>query len=135
MSAPVCAAQRGGNRPLLGFLDYLREGVAAKVEGAPEPQVRAAGVESGTNLLGLVKHLTAVERFTFLGVSVRSWPATFRPNPSESVEDIVTAYRDTVSEVNEVLAEITDLAAPVNRPTARGRPPPARWALTHVRTF
>lgn len=32
---------------LLGFLDYLRAGVAAKVEGVPEPQVRAPGVTSG----------------------------------------------------------------------------------------
>jgi hypothetical protein len=34
---------------LLGFLDYLREAVAAKVTGVPEPQVRTPGVPSGTN--------------------------------------------------------------------------------------
>ena len=41
---------------LMGFLDYLRGAIAAKAEGVPEPQVRTAGVPSGTSLLGLVKH-------------------------------------------------------------------------------
>lgn len=39
---------------MLGFLDYLRDALAAKLEGAPEPAVREAMVPSGTNLLGLV---------------------------------------------------------------------------------
>src|SRR5689334_19546575 len=48
----------GGEAEVLrGFLDYLRESVVAKVEGAPEPQVRTAAVPSGTNLLGLLHHL------------------------------------------------------------------------------
>ncbi|KAK0822211.1 hypothetical protein LTR73_009375, partial [Friedmanniomyces endolithicus] len=51
---------------LLGFLDYLREAIAGKLEGTPEPQARQPGVSSGTNLLGLVKHVTAVERLVFL---------------------------------------------------------------------
>ncbi len=58
---------------LRGFLDYLRSSVAAKVVGAPEPQVRAAAVASGTNLLGLLNHLTFVERAMFLGERVTNW--------------------------------------------------------------
>ena len=50
----------------MGVLDTLRNAVAAKATGVPEPDVRTAGVASGTSLLGLVKHLTAVERFYFL---------------------------------------------------------------------
>ncbi|MFE0043719.1 mycothiol transferase [Streptomyces albireticuli] len=46
---------------LLTFLDYLREAVLAKAAGVPEPAVRTAGVPSGTSLLQLLKHLTAVE--------------------------------------------------------------------------
>ncbi|MFB6535502.1 DUF664 domain-containing protein [Streptomyces noursei] len=41
--------------------------MVAKVEGAPEPRVRAAAVPSGTNLLGLLNHLTTVERWTSSG--------------------------------------------------------------------
>lgn len=63
---------------LVAFLDYLRASITAKVEGVPEPQVRTTGVASGTNLLGLLRHVTFVERFCFLGKDVRDWNATFR---------------------------------------------------------
>ena len=108
---------------LQGFLDYLRTSVAAKSEGAPEPQVRTAGVPSGTNLLGLVKHLAHVERFVFLGEVVADWPATFRPDPEESVADVVGAYREVVARANDVIAATTDLAAPLrpDGPSSAGR--------------
>lgn len=41
-----------GAEVLRGFLDDPRAAIAAKVEGAPEPQVRTAAVPSDTNLLG-----------------------------------------------------------------------------------
>ncbi|MFE2440296.1 DUF664 domain-containing protein, partial [Streptomyces sp. NPDC059409] len=77
---------------LRGFLDYLRTSIAGKVEGAPEPQVRTAAVPSGTHLLGLLTHLTHVERAVFLGAEVRSWPATFRAAPQDGVAEV--AARD-----------------------------------------
>jgi hypothetical protein len=112
---------------LLGFLDYLRASVAAKPEGAPEPQVRTAAVPSGTNLLGLVKHLAHVERFIFLGDEVADWQATFRPDPTESVDDLVASYREATARANEVIAATADLSAPL-RPDG----PSMRWALTHM---
>ncbi|WP_435869803.1 DUF664 domain-containing protein [Amycolatopsis methanolica] len=39
--------------------------------GVPEPQSRTPGVPSGTNLIGLVKHLTHVERHWLLGPTGR----------------------------------------------------------------
>ncbi|MFJ7071688.1 DinB family protein [Streptomyces sp. NPDC098781] len=117
---------------LRGFLDYLRTSMAAKVDGAPEPQVRTAAVPSGTNLLGLLNHLTSVERSMFLGEAVTDWNATFRAAPSDSVADVVARYRDAVERANEVLDGCTDPAAPVPRARA-GRPAPStRWALTHM---
>ena len=104
---------------LLGFLDYLRAGVAAKVEGVPEPQVRTPGVPSGTNLLGLVNHLTHVERATFLGERVTDWQATFHADPGDTVDDVLAAYRDAIARANEVVR-----ADPVT--------PSRRWALTHL---
>ncbi|GAA2787499.1 DUF664 domain-containing protein [Saccharopolyspora taberi] len=71
----------GEKQVLLGFLDYLRDSVIAKTHGVPEPQVRTPGVASGTNLLGLVKHLTHVERYWLLGHPIADWDATFRPAP------------------------------------------------------
>ena len=120
----------GETEVLRGFLDYLRASVAAKVDGAPEPGVRTAMVPSGTNLLGLLHHLTCVERSIFLGEEVGDWQATFQAAPSDGVAEVVARYRETVERANEVLDGCTDLAAPIPRP---GRPAPSvRWALTHM---
>lgn len=122
----------GGNETetLRGFLDYLRTSIAAKVDGAPEPQVRTAAVPSGTNLLGLLDHLTSVERAMFLGDKVTDWQATFQAAPTDSVADIVARYRETVERANEVLDGCTDLGAPIPRPGHHA--PSIRWALTHM---
>jgi hypothetical protein len=113
---------------LRGFLDYLRASIAAKVEGAPEPQVRTAAVPSGTNLLGLLNHLTFVERSIFLGENVTDWQATF--HTVDSVTDVVARYREAVEKADRVLDGCTELGAPVPR---RGRSAPTlRWALTHM---
>lgn len=100
---------------LRGFLDYLRSCVVAKVEGVPEPQVRTAMVPSGTNLLGLLNHLTFVERATFLGEDVTNWKATFQ---APQGVDVVVRYRETVARANEML-DGRDIAG-------------VRWALTHM---
>ena len=113
---------------LVGFLDYLRGCVVGKVQGLAEPAVRTPGVPSGTNLLGLVKHLAHVERFTFLGEPVADWPATFAAEADETVDDIVDAYRKAVDRASEVIAACDDLASPARRPGS----PSMRWALTHM---
>ncbi|WP_116202897.1 DinB family protein [Amycolatopsis circi] len=111
---------------LRGFLDYLRTSVAAKIEGAPEPEAHAAAVPSGTNLLGLLNHLTFVERSLFFGETVKNWPSTFRTE--DSVADVVAHYREAVKRANELLDGCADLAAPM--PGRDG--PSVRWALTHM---
>ncbi|MFD5395203.1 DinB family protein [Streptomyces sp. NPDC127097] len=117
---------------LRGFLDYLRASIAAKVDGAPEPQVRTAVVPSGTNLLGLLNHLTCVERSMFLGDDVTDWQATFHAAPEDSVADVVARYRDAVKRANGVLEGCSDLGAPVPRPRPDRPAPGIRWALTHL---
>ncbi|MEW1614678.1 MULTISPECIES: DinB family protein [unclassified Streptomyces] len=122
----------GEAETLRGFLDYLRASVAAKVGGAPEPAVRTAQVASGTNLLGLLHHLTCVERAMFLGDRVTDWRATFSAPPTDGVAEVVARYRTAVERANAVLDGCTDPAAPVPRPRP-GRPAPSvRWALIHM---
>ncbi|WP_214405902.1 DinB family protein [Pseudonocardia lacus] len=116
---------------LVGFLDYLREAVARKSEGAPDGRIRAAGVASGTSVLGLVKHLTAVERFYFLGEDVGDWAATMRVAPEETAADLLADYRDAVRRANEVIAGYSDLTLPAPR-TRRGAAPSMRWLLVHM---
>jgi hypothetical protein len=110
---------------LVGFLDHLRAAVIAKTHGVPEPRHRTPGVASGTNLLGLVKHLTHVERHWLLGERVTDWQATFHPEPDESAEDVIGAYRETTARANEVVAAHADLAEAGPRASLR-------WTLTHL---
>ena len=117
---------------LVGLLDYLRNAVADKVADVPEPAVRTAGVPSGTNLLGLIKHLTAVERFHFLGEPITSLRGTFRPSRHETVDGLIARYRATTTQVNEVVTTWTDLTQPAPRPPGRGLPPSRRWLLVHM---
>ncbi|WP_129669910.1 DinB family protein [Phytoactinopolyspora endophytica] len=117
---------------LVGFLDYLRTSVAAKVDGVSEPEVRAPGVPSGTSLLGLIKHLSHVEGRAFLGRHVRNWQDTFRPGPDETADGILADYRDTVVRANEVIAAWSDLAEPADSYGAGGSVPSRRWILTHM---
>lgn len=105
---------------LRGFLDYLRTSIVAKVDGTPEPQVRTSVVASGTNLLGLLNHLTHVERSMFLGEKVADWPSTFRAAPDAGVADVVAGYREAVARANEALDTYTDVD------------PKLRWVLTHM---
>ncbi|MFD8613567.1 DinB family protein [Streptomyces sp. NPDC059631] len=117
---------------LRGFLDYLRHSAAAKVEDAPEPGIRTAAVPSGTNLLGLLNHLTHVERSMFLGDRVTAWQATFHAAPQDSAADVVARYRTAVEQANAVLDGCTDVGAPVPRPRSDRPAPSVRWALTHM---
>ncbi len=117
---------------LLGFLDYLRISIADKAAGVPEPQVRAARVPSGTNLVGLVKHLTHVEQFYFLGQRVDDWRATMRPTPEETLDGVLAGYRDAVERANQVVEACPDLALPAPRPARRGPAPSMRWVLVHM---
>ncbi|WP_409493053.1 DinB family protein [Amycolatopsis sp. cmx-11-12] len=111
---------------LAGFLDYLRAAVAAKAEGVPEDRARVPGVPSGTNLLGLVKHLTHVERHWLLGHDVADWKATFHPAPDDTTASLLAAYRETIAEANDEIASWDDLAEAGPRRGSR------RWTLTHL---
>jgi hypothetical protein len=117
---------------LLGLLDNLRHSIAGKVADVPEPAVRTGGVPSGTNLLGLIKHLTAVERFYFLGEPIGNLRRTMRPSSGETVEGLLAGYRETNAQVNEVILACTDLAGPAPRVPGRGIAPTMRWAVAHM---
>lgn len=118
---------------LLGFLEYLRRSVADKAAGVPEPQVRTAGVPSGTSLLGLVRHLACVERFHFLGEEPEDWAGTMRPSPGETAGGVLADYREAIARANEVIEACTDLTRPAPRPPQRRGPAPSmRWVLVHM---
>ena len=117
---------------LVGFLDHLRAAVAAKAEDVPEPEVRTPGVPSGTTLLGLVKHLTAVERFWLLGEDLTDWEATLYPDPDETVDGLLSAYRSAAAEADAAISTWDDLTLPGPRPVRQGTAPSRRWTLVHM---
>jgi uncharacterized damage-inducible protein DinB len=114
---------------LVGVLDNVRAAVAAKAEGVPEDQARAPGVPSGTSLLGLVKHLTHVERYWLLGHNVTRWQATFQLTSDDS--SLLAAYRDTVAQANKAIASWDNLDDPGPCPPRRSTPS-RRWTLAHL---
>ncbi|WP_410664935.1 DinB family protein [Amycolatopsis sp. lyj-84] len=112
---------------LAGFLDYLRAAIMVKADGVPEERARVPGVPSGTNLLGLIKHLTQVERHWLLGHDdVTDWKATFHPSPEDTTASLLAAYREVIAEANDEIASWTDLAEAGPRRGSR------RWTLTHL---
>lgn len=119
-------------RVLRGFLDYLRDSVAAKVEFAPEPGVRAEQVPSGTNLLGILNHLTFVESAVFLAQPVSNWSSTFRVDTPVSVVEVVDRYRSVVEKANAVIDTIADPSTALPHARAGSSGPSLRWALAHM---
>ncbi len=117
---------------LLAFLDYLRDAIAAKAVGLSDEDIRAAGVPSGTSILGLIKHLAFVERFYFLGEDVRDWGKTMGPTPEETAEGLLANYREAVAQANQVVEACTDLTLPAPRPPRRRSGPSMRWVLVHM---
>jgi hypothetical protein len=118
----------GERATLAGILDGLRESIAGKAAGVPEPAVREAGVPSGTSLLGLVKHLTHVERFYFLGTPMPAMRRTFRPGRAETTEGLIAAYREAAAEADAVVRTWTDLGDAAPHTPGRTR----RWVLAHM---
>ena len=123
---------------LLGFLDNNRAVMVWKLDGVSEEDARRPMVDSGTSLLGLVKHLAWVERSwfqsTFAGQEMDfPWSkedpdADFRIEPGESIADIVALYQSAVADCNAVIA-----TRDLDERAAGGRDNPSlRWIMGHM---
>ncbi|MGK5447819.1 DinB family protein [Streptomyces radiopugnans] len=145
-TASAAEGPRGDVRPpeveaderttLLAFLDYLRDAVAAKAAGVPDEAARAAGVPSGTSLLGLVKHLTAVEHnwftWAFAGEGGDPLDDEAPPAPGETAGEILRAYREAAGRSNAIAAACDRLDRPGARSLREAPPPTMRWILVHM---
>ncbi|MEV6713471.1 DinB family protein [Lentzea sp. NPDC051208] len=102
------------------YLQNSRDSVLSSLDGLSEYDARRPLVPSGTNLLGLVKHLVGIE-FGYLGDSVgRPAPVTLPWNedgsvwengdmwakPSESREYLVDLYRQAWKHTDESIADL-----------------------------
>ncbi|MBB6569005.1 DinB family protein [Kribbella sandramycini] len=114
---------------LQGYLQETRGRMLAKLEGVSEYDRRRPVVPSGTNLLGLVKHLIGIE-YVYLGTSVGRPPAEMLPwdadgsvwegadmwaLPTESTEWLTGLYREACAHSDRSIAEL-ELDTPAEVP-------------------
>jgi uncharacterized damage-inducible protein DinB len=116
-----------------------RSAVRWKVEGLDDEQLRRQMVPSGTSVLGLVKHLAAVEYSWFchtFGRETEPLPLTdddpdadLRVEAHESTADILGLYERACAAADAVIDEL-DVEA-VGR-AWWGEPVSLRWVLIHM---
>ncbi|WP_418957659.1 DinB family protein [Streptomyces tritici] len=122
---------------LLAFLNYLRDAVAAKAEGLDDGKGRTPGVESGTSVFGLVKHLTAAETYWFAwafeGEDVAHPDFGMELAEADKAEVLFAAYRRAVERSNRIVARHDDLNRRCARPAGTaGAVRSLRWVLVHM---
>jgi uncharacterized damage-inducible protein DinB len=99
---------------LLFFLNRVRDAVVRASGGLTDEQARRAGVPSGTNLLGLIRHLTAVEEHWFLRVFLGEDRRTEMSMdvPAEATPDeVVSAYQRACIRSDEIVRTSSGLSA------------------------
>lgn len=98
---------------LLNYLNKNRDAVVRVSEGLSGEQQRTPGVPSGTNLLGLIQHLTGVEEHwfqrVFLGEDVAADQSMDVP-PEATRDDVVAAYRKACARSDEIVRACPDLS-------------------------
>jgi hypothetical protein len=126
---------------LLAFLNSNRAVMVWKLDGVSDEDARRPMVESGTNLIGLIKHLAWVERWwfeeVFAGLPPADYPwtdedpdADFRAEPGETVASVIAMYEQHVALVNDIIdrSDLDDLSA-VDR---KGVKYSLRWIVGHM---
>jgi uncharacterized damage-inducible protein DinB len=118
---------------LLRSLDGARNGALKKLDGLSEEDARRSTVDSGTNLAGLIQHLTFVESMWFEQVvGGRSSPRGIRSmqvDPSITLRQLRAAYKASWAVSDEIIKGLGDGDAPVER---NGKEHNLRWAIDVV---
>lgn len=130
----------GGEKESLHVsLDRHRDVVLWKLEGLDDEQLRRPITPSGTNLIGLVKHLGGVEYWWFcrpFGRRDDSIPidpsdpnSDMRAASGETTEEILAYYARARADADAVIEEV-DLEAIGD--AGEGREVTLRWVLIHM---
>jgi uncharacterized damage-inducible protein DinB len=130
---------------LLGYLDYYRSVVEAKLNGLSEADLRKTRLPSGWTPLELLKHLVFMERrwlrWGFAGEPVdRPWgdsgddpQGRWQVDPDEGLADLLGLLRAGAESTRALVAgaELSELGAIGGRFSADNRPT-LSWILFHV---
>ena len=100
---------------LQGFLDWFRLVGGNKVDGLSLEDATQVTTPSGMSMLGVIKHLTWVERLWFRtffrgepGSEVDN-PGSFGLGPDDTVEAVMATYRAACARSDEIVAETPSL--------------------------
>jgi uncharacterized damage-inducible protein DinB len=103
---------------LLGTLDALRTGVLKKLAGLSDDDARRTTVPSGTNLAGLVQHLTFVESKWIEAIVAGQQPSrgkrSMQVDPSVTLTALRRDYRAACDASNAIVRDLGDPGAPVS---------------------
>jgi hypothetical protein len=128
---------------LLRWLDYYRATIERKVEGLTGADLRRRSVPpSALSLLGLVRHLSEVERHWFRGAWTGERPPTLycsRAVPDADFSGVdgadanaaLATWRAECAHSRRLVAGPLDLEAPTTR-QLRGEAITRRWILVHM---
>jgi uncharacterized damage-inducible protein DinB len=97
-AGPFTALTAGERTQLEAFLDEYRQRVGESLDGLTDEQARRRLVPSRTTLLGLVKHLTFVERIWF-GEAVTGTPRVELGLPAVADDSFLITEADTIESV------------------------------------
>jgi hypothetical protein len=109
---------------LRAVLDGLRAGFINKLAGLSDVDARRSTVDSGTNLAGLLQHLTFVESKWFEeNVAGRKAKGnrSMRVDPSVSLEMLRSAYRAACESSNAIITQVGDADSPMTKPQGKSR--------------
>jgi uncharacterized damage-inducible protein DinB len=114
-------------------LDGQRSSVLKKLAGLSDADARRSTVPSGTNVAGLLQHLTFVESLWFeeivAGGSAKRGKRSMQVDPSVSLRQLRSDYRAACEASNDIVRSIGDPDAPVTR---NGKTHNLRWAMIGV---
>lgn len=126
---------------LLGFLQFLRETVVLKCSGLNEEQMRATPTVSSMTLLGMVKHLTIVERYWFQGVFLDAdvelpWSeedpdGDWRTSDDDTAVAALADYIEQCKESDQIVKD-HDLDELAKWATSEEERSSLRWIVTHL---
>lgn len=129
---------------LLGFLEFHRSTLELKCSGLTDEQLRSASAPpSNLTLLGLVRHMTDVERYWFRrritgeDVSPVYWTdgaadGDFENLESVEVTTVMRRWRDECTRSREIIEAVDDLEALTHNVARDPRTVSVRWVLIHM---
>ena len=114
------------------YLRAQREAVLWKVDGLPEKDQRMPLTPSGTNLLGVVKHLAGVEA-EYFGVCLgRPWPEpmAFWDDDAEQNADMWATEDESARQILDLYRRVTAFADETIEPLPLDAPATVPWWRT-----